>query len=140
MSAFLNTLADLKRRYDELDYQMGDPAVLADHSRLIELGRERAELEEVVAEYNNLAEITRQLEESTELAKDTDPELAAMAEDDVRRLKALEQSATRLLKTMLVPKDPNDEKNVIVEIRAGTGGDEAALFAADLYRMYTRYS
>src|SRR4051794_6479114 len=140
MSTFLTTLAELKRRYDELDHQMADPAVLGDPSQPIELGKERADLEEVVAEYNKLVDINRQLDESGELAGDADPEIAAMAEDDLRRLRALESATVTRLKGLLVPRDPNDEKNVIVEIRAGTGGDEAALFAADLFRMYSRYA
>ena len=119
---------------------MADPAVLSSPTRLMELGKERAELEEVVSEDNNLIQITDQIRESTELASESDPELVAMAEEDVRRLKPLEISATIKLKSLLVPKDPNDSKNVIVEIRAGTGGDEAALFASDLYRMYSRYA
>jgi peptide chain release factor 1 len=140
MSAFLNTLAELKRRYDELGHQLADPAVLAAPSRLMELGKERAELETIVSEYNNLVDIGKQLDESTDLANDADPELVSMAEEDVRRLKMLESTTVAKLKSMLVPRDPNDQKNVIVEIRAGTGGDEAALFAADLYRMYSRYA
>jgi peptide chain release factor 1 len=140
MSAFLSTLADLKRRYDELDHQMADPAVLADPSKLAELGRERADLEEVVSVYSDLQGSEQELKDAEELASDDDPELSGLAEDEIRRLKALREQYLTRLRTLLVPKDPNDEKNVIVEIRAGTGGEEAALFAADLYRMYTRYA
>jgi peptide chain release factor 1 len=140
MSTFLSTLAELKRRYDELDHQMADPAVHGDPSRLADLGRERAELEEVVSVYNDLVDADRQLVESEELANDPDPDLSAMADDEVRRLRNLRELYLARLRTLLVPRDPNDEKNVIVEIRAGTGGDEAALFAADLYRMYSRYA
>ncbi len=140
MSAFLSTLAELKRRYDELDHQMADPAVLADPSKLAELGRERADLEEVVSVYSDLQGSEQELKDAEELASDDDPELSGLAEDEIRRLKALREQYLTRLRTLLVPKDPNDEKNVIVEIRAGTGGDEAALFAADLYRMYTRYA
>jgi peptide chain release factor 1 len=140
MSTFLTTLAELKRRYNELDHQMADPAVLADPSRLADLGRERAELEEVVSVYNEMTATERELTEAEELAADPDPELSSMAEDEIRRLKDLQEGYMARLRTLLVPKDPNDDKNVIVEIRAGTGGDEAALFAADLYRMYTRYA
>jgi peptide chain release factor 1 len=139
-STFLSTLAELKRRYDELDHQMADPAVHGDPSRLADLGRERAELEEVVSVYNDLVDADRQLVESEELANDPDPDLSAMADDEVRRLRNLRELYLARLRTLLVPRDPNDEKNVIVEIRAGTGGDEAALFAADLYRMYSRYA
>jgi peptide chain release factor 1 len=140
MSAFLSTLAELKRRYDELDHQMGDPAVLSDPGKLADLGRERAELEEVVSVYNELQDSERELKDAEELADDSDPELSGMADDEIRRLKALREQYVSRLRTLLVPKDPNDEKNVIVEIRAGTGGEEAALFAADLYRMYVRYA
>jgi peptide chain release factor 1 len=140
MSAFLSTLAELKRRYDELDHQMADPAVLADPGKLAELGRERADLEEVVSVYSDLQGSEQELKDAEELASDSDPELSGMAEDEIRRLKALREQYLARLRTLLVPKDPNDDKNVIVEVRAGTGGEEAALFAADLYRMYTRYA
>src|SRR6476620_2644446 len=140
MSAFLSTLAELKRRYDELDHQMADPAVLTDPSKLAELGRERADLEEVVSVYSDLQGSEQELKDAEELASDSDPELSGLAEDEIRRLKALREQYLAQLRTLLVPKDPNDDKNVIVEIRAGTGGEEAALFAADLYRMYTRYA
>jgi peptide chain release factor 1 len=140
MSAFLSTLAELKRRYNELEYQMADPAVLADPGKLAELGRERADLEEVVSVYSDLQGSEQELKDAEELASDSDPELSGMAEDEIRRLKALREQYLARLRTLLVPKDPNDDKNVIVEVRAGTGGEEAALFAADLYRMYTRYA
>ncbi len=140
MSAFLSTLAELKRRYDELDHQMADPAVLTDPSKLADLGRERADLEEVVSVYSDLQGSEQELKDAEELASDSDPELSGLAEDEIRRLKALREQYLTQLRTLLVPKDPNDDKNVIVEIRAGTGGEEAALFAADLFRMYTRYA
>jgi peptide chain release factor 1 len=140
MSAFLSTLAELKRRYDELDHQMADPAILADLGKLAELGRERADLEEVVSVYSDLQGSEQELRDAEELASDSDPELSGLAEDEIRRLKALHEQYLAHLRALLVPKDPNDDKNVIVEIRAGTGGEEAALFAADLYRMYTRYA
>lgn len=138
MSTFLNTLAELKRRYDELDHQMADPAVLADMSQLADLGRERAELEEVVSVFSEYEAGEQELAEALELA--SDPEFASMADDEIKRLRALREDYLTRLRALLVPKDPNDDKNVIVEIRAGTGGDEAALFAGDLYRMYTRYA
>ena len=140
MSAFLSTLAELKRRYDELDHQMADPAILADLGKLAELGRERADLEEVVSVYSDLQGSEQELRDAEELASDSDPELSGLAEDEIRRLKALHEQYLAHLRALLVPKDPNDDKNVIVEIRAGTGGEEAALFAADLYRMYQRFS
>src|SRR4029079_11815098 len=140
MSAFLSTLAELKRRYDELDHQMADPAILADLGKLAELGRERADLEEVVSVYSDLQGSEQELKDAEELASDDDPELSGLAEDEIRRLKALREEYLARLRTLLVPKDPNDDKNVIVEVRAGTGGEEAALFAADLSRLDTRYA
>jgi peptide chain release factor 1 len=140
MSTFLTTLAELKRRYDELDHQMADPAVFGDPSQLADLGRERAELAEVVSVYDELTAAEQELADVEELADDPDPELSGMANDDIKRLREQRQSYLTRLRALLVPKDPNDDKNVIVEIRAGTGGDEAALFASDLYRMYTRYA
>jgi peptide chain release factor 1 len=107
---------------------------------LQEYGRERAELEEVVAAYDEYRTVERAIEETASLAGDDDPEIAAMAADEVRSLRTQREDLLGRIKLLLVPKDPNDEKNVIVEIRAGTGGDEAALFAADLFRMYTRYA
>jgi peptide chain release factor 1 len=140
MSSFLNTLAELERRYNELDHLMADPAVATDPTKLIEYGRERAELDEVVSVFREYRESEQQIEEMRQLADDGDRELAEMAEDEIRSLNAQREAQIVRLRALLVPKDPNDEKNVIVEVRAGTGGDEAALFAADLFRMYTRYA
>ena len=140
MSAFLTTLSELQRRYDELDSVMSDPATLAQPSRIADLGRERAELEEIVDAYRVYRTTAQELAEAEEMASDGDPEIADMAGDEVKRLRAQRDALTTRLRGLLVPKDPNDRKNVIVEVRAGTGGDEAALFAADLYRMYYRYA
>jgi peptide chain release factor 1 len=140
MSSFLNTLAELKRRYNELDHQMADPAVLADMSQLADLGRERAELEEVVSVFNEYEILEQEYAEAQELANDSDPEISSMAEDEIKRLRVQREEHLARLRALLVPKDPNDNKNVIVEIRAGTGGDEAALFAGDLFRMYSKYA
>jgi len=140
MSAFLTTLSELTRRYEELDSVMSDPATLAQPSRLANLGRERAELEEVVDAYRVYQVTEQELAEAQEMASDADPEMATMAGDEVKRLRTERDELTARLRNLLVPKDPNDRKNVIVEVRAGTGGDEAALFAADLYRMYYRYA
>jgi peptide chain release factor 1 len=140
MSSFLNTLAELERRYNELDHLMADPAVAIDPGQIADLGRERAELDEVVTTFREYREVERQIEQAQQLASDGDRELAAMAEEEIRSLDEQREQLVTRLRTLLVPRDPNDEKNVIVEIRAGTGGDEAALFAADLFRMYSRYA
>jgi peptide chain release factor 1 len=140
MSSFLNSLAELERRYKEIDHLMADPEISTDPGKLMDLGRERAELEEVVSTYRENLAVERQIEEAQLMAADGDRELAEMAAEEVRALREQLEQLSGRLRALLVPKDPNDEKNVIVEIRAGTGGDEAALFAADLFRMYTRYA
>jgi peptide chain release factor 1 len=140
MSNLLTTLAEIDRRYRELDHLLADPAIATDPAKLQEYGRERAELEAVVTAYDEYRQVERALSETEILAQDKDQDIAALADDELRTLRARRESLLSQIKLLLVPKDPNDDKNVIVEIRAGTGGDEAALFAADLFRMYTRYA
>ncbi|MFN3336889.1 MAG: peptide chain release factor 1, partial [Thermomicrobium sp.] len=136
----LDKLAELEQRFEELEQLLADPAVATDPQRLAQLGRERAELEEIVTLYRQLKDIDRQLAQAEELLEGEDPELAELAADEVERLREEREAIYQDLRRRLAPRDPNDEKDVIVEIRAGTGGEEAALFAADLYRMYTRYA
>jgi peptide chain release factor 1 len=138
MSSLLNTLADIEQRYEELESQMADPAVATDPQRLQEIGRERAELDGVVSTYRDLRGTEEAIAETEVLAGD--PEMAELAGDELRTLRARREALLQRVRTLLIPRDPSDDKNVIVEIRAGTGGDEAALFAADLFRMYTRYA
>ncbi|MFN8664209.1 MAG: peptide chain release factor 1 [Thermomicrobiales bacterium] len=137
-ASFLDTLGDIERRFDELERQLADPDVTSDPQRLQEIGRERAEIEDVVSAYRELRNTERAISEAEILS--ADPEMAELAADELTSLRAQEESLNSRIRTLLVPKDPNDEKDVIVEVRAGTGGDEAALFAADLFRMYTRYA
>ncbi|HEX9115523.1 MAG TPA: peptide chain release factor 1 [Anaerolineae bacterium] len=133
--------AAAERRYVELNQLMADPAVLADHERMAALAREQAELEELVQVYRTYAATEEELAGARQmLDDDTDPEMLALAQAEVERLATEQAEREERLRVLLLPKDPNDEKNVIVEIRAGTGGDEAALFAADLLRMYLRYA
>ena len=138
MSTFLDTLAEIERRYDELEQLMADPAVTTDHLRLQEIGRERAELADVVSAFRQLRETETAIEETENLA--ADPEMSELASDELTFLGNQRETLLERVRTLLIPKDPNDDKDVIVEVRAGTGGDEAALFAADLFRMYTRYA
>ncbi len=137
----MDKVAAIDRRYEELNQLMADPAVATDPARLSELAREQAELQEIVSVYRAYQAAEAELAGARALAEDgSDPELADLARAEVERLE--EEQARRLeqLKTLLLPKDPRDDKNVIVEIRAGTGGEEAALFAADLFRMYARWA
>jgi peptide chain release factor 1 len=140
MSSFLANLADLERRYTELDHLMADPSIATDPVKLTELGRERAELDGVVQAYREYRANEQAIDETRLMAEDDDREMADLAQDELKSLVARRSALEQEIRRLLVPKDPNDEKNVIVEIRAGTGGEEAALFAADLFRMYTRYA
>jgi peptide chain release factor 1 len=134
-------LEDLARQHDDVQARLADPAVTSDPDALRELGRELARLEPVVAAHRALAETRRELADAREL-RDTEPdeELRALARDEVERLEAEEVRQLEALKVLLLPRDPADEGDVIVEIRAGAGGEEAALFAAELLRMYLRYA
>jgi peptide chain release factor 1 len=136
----IDRLAELEARYEEIGRQLSTPEVASDPSRLADLGREMARLEPIVAALRTWRGIETQLEQVRGMADDTDEEMRAMAREEVERLTADADRLQSDLKVMLVPTDPNDDRNVIVEVRAGAGGDEASLFAADLYRMYARYA
>lgn len=128
-------------RYEQLDRQMSDPIFLSDHLKLTELAQERAELEPLVNAYRRRQQIVQELREAAELAElEAEPELRALAVDEMEQLAARQAEVEAEIRRLLVPQDPRDENNVFIEIRAGTGGDEAAIFAADLLRMYTRYA
>jgi peptide chain release factor 1 len=134
-------LADVARQYDDLHAELAKPEVSSDPDSLRRLGRELARLEPVVAAFRRLQDVRSQLAGAREL-RDTEPEeeLRAMAKEEVASLEAVEERLVEELKVLLLPRDPNDDRAVIMEIRAGAGGDEAALFAAELLRMYLRYS
>jgi peptide chain release factor 1 len=140
MSSFFDTLGELERRYLELDHLMADPSIATDPVRLTELGRERAELDGIVSAYRDYRANQQAIEDTRLMTEEADRELAAMAQDELKSLNERRITLESELRRLLVPRDPNDDKNVIVEIRAGTGGEEAALFAYDLFRMYTRYA
>jgi len=127
-------------RYEELHRLLADPAIVTDPRLLQEYGRELAGLDELVTTYREYRQAERQFAEAGELLTSDDAELAAMAAEEHAALQGRLAELEESLKRLLVPQDPNDERNVIVEVRAGTGGDEAAIFAADLFRMYTRYT
>lgn len=134
-------LAAIEARYDELEHAMSDPAIMSDYAKIAEMSKERAGLTEIVEVFRQYQRLRDQLEGARELIEaESDPELRAMAEEEVIALDAATAELEDRLRVLLVPKDPRDEKNVIVEIRAGAGGDEAGLFVADLYRMYSYYA
>jgi peptide chain release factor 1 len=129
------------RRYEELTAELANPANLDDYERLIQLNRERTEIEPVVELYREYRKTEGQVEEARQILEhESDAELVAIAKDELARLEPRLEELEEQLKGALLPRDPNDDKNVFMEIRAGVGGEEAALFAADLFRMYTRYA
>jgi peptide chain release factor 1 len=137
----LEKLAGIEARYEELNTSMSDPAVIGDYTRLREVGQERMALQPIVEAYREYRETLRQRDGARALvASETDPDMAVMAQEEVAQLDEQIVKMEANLKVLLVPKDPRDDRSVIVEIRAGTGGDEAGIFAADLYRMYTRFA
>jgi peptide chain release factor 1 len=134
-------LDQIESRYDEMTQEISSPEVHADSARYQKLAKAHSELGEIVAKYREWREIEKGLQGAKELLAETgDAEMKQMAYDEERALNERREIVERELRFLLVPKDPNDEKNVIVEIRAGTGGDEASLFAGELFRMYSRYA
>ena len=137
----LEKLEALEKHYEELHNSMADPAVTSDSTRLREITREISGLEDRIAKYRAYRTTHEALEKTRMLARDEpDEEMRAMAREEAEKLEEDEARLFQELRLLLLPKDPRDDKDVFVEVRAGTGGDEAALFAADLYRMYTRYA
>lgn len=130
----------LEARFDELTRLLGDPDVAQDYERVTEYAKERADLEEKVNDYYRYKQIEAERAAAEDMLQDADEEIRAMAYEELAQLAAEQETLEQHLRQLLVPKDPRDERNVIVEIRAGAGGDEAGLFAADLLRMYTRYA
>ena len=134
-------LQAIERRFDELTAEMSRPEVAADYERLQALARERATIEEAVTLYREYRDLERPLAEARAIvAQGGDADLVALAREEVATLTRQRDELEQQLKRSLLPRDPHDERDVIVEVRAGTGGEEAALFAADLYRMYARYA
>lgn len=134
-------LKRIEARYEELSQLMADPAVAADHMRVARLAQEQAELEEIVQAYRRWQTVRAQIEEARSVLEDeVDAEMVQFIREEINRLEEELESTEAELRRLLLPRDPNDDKDVIVEIRAGAGGEEAGLFAADLFRMYTRYA
>ncbi|MCH7723883.1 MAG: peptide chain release factor 1 [Bacteroidetes bacterium] len=137
----IEKLEKIKEKYELINKQLSDPGILNDREKMISLGKERSELEEIVKVYENYSVILKNIEGNNELVHaETDKELIELAEEELTDLEEKKEKLEKQIKIILLPKDPNDNKDVIVEIRAGTGGKEAALFADDLFRMYSRYA
>jgi peptide chain release factor 1 len=133
-------LKGVEKRFLEIEEKLSQPRVVNDREAYQKYVREHAELGKIVAVYRKFIKAEQELEESRELLSDPDLEIRGLASDETDRLTDKKKSLEAELKLLLVPKDPNDNKNVILEIRAGTGGEEAGLFAGDLFRMYGRYA
>ena len=136
----LDKLKTVEARYAELSRLLADPAVQGDASKYREHAKALSELEPLVQQYHEFQSVDQQLREAQEMARGGDAEMAALAKEELKQLEPRHQQLLNEIKLLLLPKDPNDEKNVLLEIRAGTGGDEAALFAGELYRMYSRFA
>ena len=136
----IDRLEVIRQRYEQIGEQLIDPNIVTDIKKMTALAKEQRSLEKVVIKYDELKKIKQDIEDLKEMVNDTDPEIKEMAEMELQealeRLPVLEEE----IKILLLPKDPNDEKNVIVEIRGAAGGDEGNIFAGDLYRMYTKYA
>jgi len=131
----------IEDRYEELNRLMADPEVATDHVKATEYAQEQSEIQELVESFRRYRVLEAELDDTRELMDmEDDADMQAMAEPEIERIEGEMATLYERMRLMLLPKDPNDEKNVIVEIRAGAGGDEAGIFAADLYRMYTRYA
>ena len=133
-------LKGVEKRFLEIEELLSDPDIIKDREAYQKYVREHAELGKVVTVFRTYNQVLQDLDESTELLADGDSDIKDLARDEIALLTQKKESLEEDLKKLLVPKDPNDERNVIIEIRAGTGGEEAGLFAGDLFRMYSRYA
>ncbi len=137
----IEKLEQIQQRYDEVTRLLSDPAIVGDQKRFRELGREHTELTPIIKALERYRRILNDIRGNKEIVEtSSDPEFTDLALTELKELKVRQEEIEEELKVLLIPSDPNDSKNTIVEIRAGTGGDEAALFAADLFRMYTRFA
>src|SRR5262249_26632252 len=133
-------LDEIERRFDELSAQMADPSVISDPAQYRKVAKAHNELGDMVAKYREWKQTSQHLEEARAMQNDGDPDLRAMAQDEILKLEPQLAQLEEELKILLLPKDPNDEKDVVLEIRAGTGGEEATLFAAEIFRMNGRFA
>ena len=134
-------LQQLEAKYDELTQALASPEIISDSARYQKTAKAHSELAPLVEKYREFKDLKKGIEESKAvIAEETDADMRAYAQDELQQLEKRIAGVEQELKVLLVPKDPNDEKNVVLEIRAGTGGDEASLFSAEVFRMYTRYA
>ena len=138
---FIEKLKEIKEKYEEINAELSNPEVVSDQKKLIELSKKRSDLEEIVKTYDEYETVLKNIEGNKEIINsDEDEEFKELAEAELDELEEKKTELEEKIKILLIPKDPDDDKDVILEIRAGTGGEEAGLFAADLLRMYTRFA
>jgi peptide chain release factor 1 len=136
-----NKLEEVERTYNEVESRMAAPGVASNPAEMQTLGKKHVELEPIITAFNEYKRITREIDESRQiLSSETDEDMRAMAKEEMSSLEVMLPSLEKEIHVLLLPKDRDDDKNVVIEIRGGTGGEEAALFAADLFRMYTRFA
>ncbi len=133
-------LEQIEARFQDLAAQMADPEVLSDHEKYQKIAKQHRDLEAVVDKFREYRQVRSGIADARAMLNESDAEIRAMAQEELTSLEEREPRIEEELKLLLLPKDPNDEKNVVLEIRAGTGGDEASLFAAEIFRMYTRFA
>ncbi|GAX00343.1 peptide chain release factor 1 [Secundilactobacillus mixtipabuli] len=141
MDEMFDRLQALVDRYDELNELISDPEVIADTRRFMELSKEEADLRETVEAYRKYQKVTGQIDEDNEMLREKlDDDMTSMVKDELKDLEDQKEKLEEQIKVLLLPKDPNDDKNIVMEIHGAAGGDEASLFAADLFDMYSRYA
>ncbi len=133
-------LEDLEQQYLDIEKDLSDPEIMADYNKYVKLSKSHAELSPIISTYREYKQVDAQIQKNREYLRDSDPEIRELAQSELDSLQEEKERLHEELRVHLIPKDPLDEKNIILEIRAGTGGEEAALFAADLFRMYSRYA
>ena len=134
-------LQALEEKYDNVTQKLSDPKVIANQEQFRKYAKSHAELEAIIVKYREYKKVSQEYADTRELLHtETDEEMVELAEGELEELETQVETLEEDLRMLLIPKDPNDEKNIVLEIRAGTGGEEAALFAADLFRMYSKYA
>lgn len=136
----LTKIKEIENRYNELEAKLSQPEIINNPKTYQKIAKEHGHLAPIVNTFRKYRSIKEEIEENKTLLRDSDPDIRKLAAEEIEKLKSELKRVEKELKILLLPKDPNDEKNTILEIRAGTGGEEAALFAADLFRMYTKYA
>ena len=137
---WIRRIEEVETRFEELSASLADPAVLNDQKAYQRLARQHSEMSEVVEKYRSWKEAGQQIEATRPMLDETDPDIVDMAREEIEALRGTQERLAEEIRVLLIPVDPADERGAVLEIRAGTGGDEAALFASDIYRMYCRYS